>query len=82
VNPGETITLKVKAKADRDGNHIFRAELRCSDPEYRLVAEDTTTFYGTELLSLPVESTTASPGNAPAGSPAHTSRRSAGPVGR
>ena len=82
VNPGETITLKVKARADRDGNHIFRAELRCSDPEYRLVAEDTTTFYDTELLGSSVESTTVSPSNAPAGNPAHTSRRGAGSIGR
>jgi uncharacterized repeat protein (TIGR01451 family) len=64
VNPGETITLKVKAKADRDGNHVFRAELRCGDPEYRLVAEDSTTFFGDDLMGSPLESA-ASPSDAP-----------------
>jgi uncharacterized repeat protein (TIGR01451 family) len=64
VNPGETVKLKVKAKADRDGNHVFRAELRCGDPEYRLVAEDSTTFFGDDLMGSPLESA-ASPSDAP-----------------
>lgn len=72
VNPGQTVTLKVKAKADREGSHIFRAELRCSDPEYRLVAEDTTTFYDSGLMVSPGQST--SPGDAPAGSAARAPR--------
>ena len=72
VNPGQTVTLKVKAKADREGSHIFRAELRCSDPEYRLVAEDTTTFYDSGLMVSPGQST--SPSDAPAGSAARAPR--------
>lgn len=72
VNPGQTVTLKVKAKADREGSHIFRAELRCSDPEYRLVAEDTTTFYESGLMVSPGQST--SPSDAPAGSAARAPR--------
>ncbi|MCL4204662.1 MAG: hypothetical protein KJ000_19415 [Pirellulaceae bacterium] len=64
VNPGETIKLKVKAKADRDGNHVFRAELRCGDPEYRLVAEDSTTFFGDDLLGSPSESPSDAPRDA------------------
>ncbi|MCH5374104.1 MAG: hypothetical protein JJ992_09015, partial [Planctomycetes bacterium] len=66
LNPNETIKLSVKAKADRDGNHVFRAELRCSDPEHRLVAEDATTFFGDDLLSSPVEPAKASPSDATA----------------
>jgi hypothetical protein len=80
VNPGETLILKVKAKAERDGNHIFRAELRCNDPEYRLVAEDTTTFYGADLLDASVESGTVSPSNA--GGTSRTSRRELESIGR
>ncbi len=66
LNPAETIKLSVKAKADRDGNHVFRAELRCHNPEYRLVAEDTTTFFGDDMMSSPVESAEASPSDATA----------------
>ncbi len=72
VDPGQTITLKVKARADREGSHIFRAELRCNDPEYRLVAEDTTTFYDSGLMVSPGLS--PSPGDAPAGSAARAPR--------
>ena len=66
LNPTETMKLSVKAKADRDGNHVFRAELRCSDPEYRLVAEDTTTFFGDDLMSSSGGSAETSPSDATA----------------
>ncbi len=46
INPKETMKLTVKAKAQSDGNHVFRAAVQCSDPDTRLVAEDTTRFYG------------------------------------
>lgn len=46
INPKETLKLIVKAKAQTGGNHIFRAAVQCSDPETRLVAEDSTRFYG------------------------------------
>lgn len=46
INPKETMKLTVTAKALRNGNHVFRAAVQCSDPETRLVAEDTTQFYG------------------------------------
>lgn len=55
LDAGQTIKLTVNAKADKDGSHVFRAELRCSDPEYRLVAEDTTTFFGDDLMDSPVD---------------------------
>jgi uncharacterized repeat protein (TIGR01451 family) len=51
IAPGETVQLKVTAKAERDGNHVFRAAVECSSPETRLVAEDTTQFYGASLQS-------------------------------
>jgi len=46
INPKETMKLTVTARAQRDGSHVFRAAVQCSDPETRLVAEDTTQFYG------------------------------------
>jgi uncharacterized repeat protein (TIGR01451 family) len=61
LNPGETVKLTIRAKGERDGNHLFRAELRCTDPEYRVVAEDTTTFYGDELMASPVQPPAADP---------------------
>jgi uncharacterized repeat protein (TIGR01451 family) len=55
LEPGEKKTLKVVARADRPGNHVFRAEVHCPDPETRRVSEGTTRFF---------ESSTASPGGA------------------
>jgi uncharacterized repeat protein (TIGR01451 family) len=46
IAPKETVKLMVKAKAQANGNHVFRAAVQCSDPETRLVAEDNTRFYG------------------------------------
>lgn len=46
IDAGATQKLKIKAKADRAGSHIFRAEVRCADPETRLASEQTTRFFG------------------------------------
>ncbi|NLF70341.1 MAG: hypothetical protein GX575_14975 [Candidatus Anammoximicrobium sp.] len=61
INPKETIKLSVKAKALADGNHVFRAAVQCSDPDTRLVAEDTTRFYGSGLMRRPDSPALASP---------------------
>lgn len=50
VEPNETVVLTVKAKAEADGNHLFRAEVRCGDPETRLVAEDTTQYFARDMF--------------------------------
>ena len=42
---GEEVTLKVRARAEAVGNHIFRAEVRCAPLGTRLVSEETTHFY-------------------------------------
>jgi hypothetical protein len=42
VEPGKEIVLKVIARAERDGNHRFRAQLTCGDT--RLVHEETSNF--------------------------------------
>jgi hypothetical protein len=48
IGAGETISLKVTARAEASGNHIFRAEVRCADPETKLVSESTTRYFGNE----------------------------------
>ena len=45
IGAGEKITLKIKARADHEGNHRFRAEVRCAQPETVLVAEESTYFF-------------------------------------
>lgn len=61
--PGAEVTLKVKARADAAGNHIFRAEVHCRPLGARLVREETTHFYqdGTQTASrtpVPLSSAT------------------------
>jgi uncharacterized repeat protein (TIGR01451 family) len=72
INPGDTVELTVTARADKSGNHVFRAAVQCEDPETRLVAEDTTRFYGSDVLS-----SSASPGPA---TPSAESARSPAPA--
>ena len=61
INPKEIVKLTVKAKAQSDGNHVFRAAVQCSDPDTRLVAEDNTRFYGSGSLRKVDGSAVASP---------------------
>jgi hypothetical protein len=52
IEPGEEVRLKITAKANLAGNHRFRAEVRCFDPhDTVLVEEETTYFYGDDLLT-------------------------------
>lgn len=46
IDEGQAIVLKVTARAETSGNHVFRTEVKCSDPETRLVFEGTTKFFG------------------------------------
>lgn len=46
VNSGQDIVVKVKARGRSEGNHTFRAEVRCEDPTTRLAIEESTHFYG------------------------------------
>lgn len=45
IAPGAEVVLKVRAKADVAGAHIFRAEAHCKALGTRLVREETTHFY-------------------------------------
>jgi uncharacterized repeat protein (TIGR01451 family) len=46
VGAGDTVTYKVRAKADREGHHVFRCELFCESLHTKLAAEEATFFYG------------------------------------
>jgi uncharacterized repeat protein (TIGR01451 family) len=46
IPAGSETVLKVKARADQPGNHIFRAEVTCASVGAKLASEETTMFYG------------------------------------
>ena len=52
IPAGGEVTVKITARAGKGGNLRFRAELNCSKPETKLVAEESTRFYGTAARSL------------------------------
>jgi uncharacterized repeat protein (TIGR01451 family) len=45
IAPGETLVLKVTARAEEAGAHPMRTEVRCKAQGTRLVSEETTRFY-------------------------------------
>jgi hypothetical protein len=72
IAPGSEAVLKVKARADQPGNHVFRVEVNCASVGAKLASEETTLFYGdgrsprTATRSGPVApGTGASGGNTP-----------------
>ena len=50
ILPGETIVLTIQAEAKVAGNHMFRAEVYCKPLGTRLVTEETTHFYKSQIL--------------------------------
>jgi Domain of unknown function DUF11/CARDB len=44
IEPGQTVTLRVFAQASAAGTHRFRAEIRTSEPEVKLVQEQSTEY--------------------------------------
>jgi uncharacterized repeat protein (TIGR01451 family) len=55
IAPGEELVLKIVARADRPGNHRFRAELTCAEPDTRLIAEESTYYFGGDDLKFPAQ---------------------------
>jgi len=45
IPPAAELVLKIKAKAELAGNHVFRAEVHCKTIGTRLVREEVTHFY-------------------------------------
>jgi hypothetical protein len=48
---GDEVKFKIIAKADRQGNHVFRAEVQCHEAGTRLAAEETTHFYDNQIMT-------------------------------
>jgi len=64
IPAGGTITLKITARAGQGGNLRFRTELNCGNPETKLVAEESTRFYGTaDVRSASMPEVEATPAN-------------------
>lgn len=49
---GAEKVVRIRARADRPGRHVFRAELLCSQPQTRLAEEEMTTFYAEDAASM------------------------------
>jgi len=47
LEAGQELQLQIRARADVEGNHIFRVEVECADLGTELAAQETTRFYGT-----------------------------------
>jgi uncharacterized repeat protein (TIGR01451 family) len=46
IPAGTEVVLKIKARADLAGTHVFRAEVSCPSVGAKLASEETTMFYG------------------------------------
>jgi uncharacterized repeat protein (TIGR01451 family) len=46
IGAGKEVILKIRARADKSGNHVFRAEVFCKSLGTKLGEEGTTRFYG------------------------------------
>jgi uncharacterized repeat protein (TIGR01451 family) len=57
VGGNDTLVVRVSARARASGNHQFRAELTCPEPQLRLASEGTTLFFDEETLSATAPST-------------------------
>ncbi len=51
IDPGKEVVLKVRAKAETAGNHMFRAEVYCQSLGTKLIGEETTRFYKGGLVA-------------------------------
>jgi hypothetical protein len=52
--PGEEVVLKVHARAEVAGNHVFRAEAHCKPLSARLIREATVLYYGDVATGKPM----------------------------
>ncbi|MEC8337914.1 MAG: hypothetical protein VXZ84_07210 [Planctomycetota bacterium] len=50
IAPGDDVVYKIAARANRSGNHVFRTEVACEESDVRLVAEESTRFYGAHAV--------------------------------
>ncbi|MEX0585417.1 MAG: hypothetical protein WD176_02145, partial [Pirellulales bacterium] len=76
IGAGKEISLRVKAKAQVAGNHVFRAEVYCKTLGTKLGEEGTTRFFGNGDEA--VEEPTPTPAAAPAAEGSSSLRSSGG----
>jgi hypothetical protein len=69
IDAGEEVTLRIVARAEKEGNHIFRAEIKCNDPETRLVYEGTTRYVSGDTPSRTVNNSITVPAGKKAARP-------------
>ncbi|NQU24526.1 MAG: hypothetical protein HQ567_24855 [Candidatus Nealsonbacteria bacterium] len=83
VAPGKEVVLKIHARAEIAGNHVFRAEVHCKPLGTRLVSEETTYFYADESASRvaaqPIRNATP-PSPAPPNRPLRSDEPASGPL--
>lgn len=60
IEAGQQLSLKVRAKAERPGNHRFRVEVQCAEPETQLLSEGVTRFFGEEASTATAPRNTSS----------------------
>ena len=60
IDPGQEIKYHVTAQADKNGTHVFRAQLTCADSDAREIAEGTTRFFGDTVETTPNSSSESS----------------------
>lgn len=65
IAPAAEVVLRVRARADAIGNHVFRAEVHCKPLGTRLVREETTHFYQEGPSAQQASQTPDAGGNAP-----------------
>jgi uncharacterized repeat protein (TIGR01451 family) len=61
IDAGEEVVLRINARAEKEGNHVFRTEVKCSDPETRLANEGTTKYFGADAPARTAASVGSSP---------------------
>jgi uncharacterized repeat protein (TIGR01451 family) len=66
IGANETVLIKVHAKADRTGHHVFRAELTCQSLGTKLAAEEATYFYGDAASDAAADAGPSAPQPTPA----------------
>jgi uncharacterized repeat protein (TIGR01451 family) len=62
IGAGQEMTVRISAQANRPGDHVFRAELECVDPETKLAVEEWTRFYGEPNETRQADQRRPSPG--------------------
>jgi len=83
VSAGGNVVLKIRARAEVAGNHVFRAEVHCKRLGTRLVSEETTHFYQDVNMPGPMASTpdAADSVSSPAGATLRAVDRRSAPAG-